>query len=86
MLKAPHLEQAPGLRGRVAFFVKRVVRKLSAWYVEPRFNEIRSLFEDQQRTVVFLRKELDNMHREMTQLSFRLHQLEAEKQKSALGD
>lgn len=76
MLKAPHLEQAPGLRGRVAFFVKRVVRKLTSWYVDPRFNETRSLIEDQQRTIVFLRKELDLTHRELSQLSLRLHQLE----------
>ena len=76
MLDAPRIEQGPGLRGRVAFFVKRVIRRLSGWYVEPRFTEVRALLEDQQRTVIFLRKELDNMHREMSQLSLRLHQLE----------
>jgi hypothetical protein len=76
MLDAPRIEQGPGLRGRVAFFVKRVIRRLSWWYVEPRFTEVRTLLEDQQRTVIFLRKELDNMHREMSQLSLRLHQLE----------
>ncbi len=76
MLDAPRIEQGPGLRGRVAFFVKRVIRRLSWWYVEPRFAEVRALLEDQQRTVIFLRKELDNMHREMSQLSLRLHQLE----------
>jgi hypothetical protein len=76
MLDAPRIEQGPGLRGRVAFFVKRVIRRLSWWYVEPRFIEVRALLEDQQRTVIFLRKELDNMHREMSQLSLRLHQLE----------
>jgi hypothetical protein len=76
MLDAPRIEQGPGLRGRVAFFVKRVIRRLSWWYVEPRFTEVRALLEDQQRTVIFLRKELDNMHREMSQLSLRLHQLE----------
>ena len=76
MLDAPRIEQGPGLRGRVSFFVKRVIRRLSWWYVEPRFTEVRALLEDQQRTVIFLRKELDNMHREMSQLSLRLHQLE----------
>jgi hypothetical protein len=76
MLDAPRIEKGPGLRGRVAFFVKRVIRRLSRWYVEPQFTEVRTLLEDQQRTVIFLRKELDNMHREMSQLSLRLHQLE----------
>jgi hypothetical protein len=76
MLEAPRIERGPGLRGRVAFFVKRVIRRLSRWYVEPRFNELRALHEDQQRSIIFLRKELDNMHREMSQLSLRLHQLE----------
>lgn len=82
MLDAPRLEQGPGLRGRVAFFIKRVVRKLSAWYVEPRFNEIRAHLEDQQRTIIFLRKELDYTHRELSQLSLRLHQLEQQKSSS----
>jgi hypothetical protein len=76
MLDAPRIERGPGLRGRVAFFVKRVIRRLSSWYVEPRFNELRALHEDQQRSIIFLRKELDNLHREMSQLSLRLHQLE----------
>jgi hypothetical protein len=76
MLNPPQIEQGPGLRGRVAFFVKRVIRRLSRWYVEPRFDELRALHEDQQRTIIFLRKELDQMHREMSQLSLRLHQLE----------
>lgn len=83
MLEAPRLEQGPGTRGRVAFFVKRVVRKLSAWYVEPRFNETRAHLEDQQRTIIFLRKELDLTHRELSQLSLRLHQLE-ERNRSSL--
>jgi hypothetical protein len=82
MLEAPKIEQGPGVRGRVAFFVKRVIRKLSRWYVEPRFNEIRAHLEDQRRTTTFLRKELDQMHREMSQLSLRLHQLEEEKKTS----
>ena len=76
MLDAPRIERGPGLRGRIAFFVKRVIRRLSWWYVEPRFSELRALHEDQQRSIIFLRKELDNMHREMSQLSLRLHQLE----------
>ena len=82
MLDAPRIEKGPGLRGRVAFFIKRVIRRLSWWYVEPRFTEIRALLEDQQRTVTFLRKELDYMHREMSQLSLRLHQLEVRNKSS----
>jgi hypothetical protein len=76
MLDAPRIERGPGLRGRIAFFVKRVIRRLSWWYVEPRFNELRALHEDLQRSNIFLRKELDILHREMSQLSLRLHQLE----------
>jgi hypothetical protein len=83
MLESPRLEQGPGTRGRVAFFVKRIVRKLSAWYVDPRFNEARAHLEDQQRTIIFLRKELDYTHRELSQLSLRLHQLE-ERNRSSL--
>jgi hypothetical protein len=76
MLEAPKIEKGPGLRGKVTFFVKRVIRRFSRWYVEPRFDELRALHEDQQRSIVFLRKELDHIHREMSQLSLRLHQLE----------
>ena len=83
MLEAPRIERGPGLRGRVAFFVKRVIRRLSRWYVEPRFNEIQSMFEDQQRTIHFLRKEIDLTYRELSQLVVRLHELE-EKNKTKL--
>jgi hypothetical protein len=79
MLAEPRIQKSPGIRGSVAFFVKRVIRRVSWWYVEPRFNEIRSNFEDQKRTIVFLRKELDLAHREMSQLSLRLHRLEEER-------
>lgn len=79
MLEEPRIQKGPGLRGSIAFFVKRVIRRVAWWYVEPRFNEIRANFEDQKRTIVFLRKELDLTHREMTQLSLRLHQIEEEK-------
>jgi hypothetical protein len=33
----PPLEQAPGVRGGAAFFVKRFVRRTTSWYVEPRW-------------------------------------------------
>lgn len=82
MLDAPRIEQSPGLRGRVVFFVKRVIRRLSWWYVEPRFDEIRAHLEDHRRTIVFLRKELDQSHRELSQMALRLHQLE-ERNKSS---
>jgi hypothetical protein len=83
MLDAPRIEQGKGVRGFVAFYVKRIVRRLTRWYVEPRFNEIRSLFEDQQRTIHFLRKEIDLTYRELSQLVVRLHELE-EKNKTKL--
>ena len=76
MLDAPRIEKGKGVRGFVAFYVKRIVRRLTRWYVEPRFNEIRSMFEDQQRTIHFLRKEIDLTYRELSQLVVRLHELE----------
>lgn len=76
MLQAPRIEKSPGIRGQVAFFVKRVIRRLSRWYVEPRFDEIRAISEDLQRSVVFLRQELELTQREIAQVTFRLHELE----------
>src|SRR5713226_6649277 len=35
------LERRPGPKGAVAFHVKRVLRKLMRWYVEPAFAEQR---------------------------------------------
>jgi hypothetical protein len=76
MLLAPKIENGPGIRGQVVFFVKRVIRRLSRWYIEPRFDEIRSVSEDLQRSVVFLRKELELTQRQMAQIALRLHELE----------
>jgi hypothetical protein len=76
MLLAPKIEKGPGIRGQVVFFVKRVIRRLSRWYIEPRFDEIRSVSEDLQRSVVFLRKELELTQRQMAQIALRLHELE----------
>ena len=76
MLLAPKIEKGPGIRGQVVFFVKRVIRRLSRWYIEPRFYEIRSVSEDLQRSVVFLRKELELTQRQMAQIALRLHELE----------
>ena len=76
MLLAPKIEKGPGIRGQVVFFVKRVIRRLSRWYIEPRFDEIRSVSEDLQRSVVFLRKELEITQRQMAQIALRLHELE----------
>ena len=76
MLPTPKIEKGPGIRGQVIFFVKRVIRRSSRWYVEPRFDEIRSISEDLQRSVVFLRKELELSQRQIAQISLRLHELE----------
>jgi hypothetical protein len=35
------LERRPGVKGRLAFQAKRVLRKLMRWYVEPAFIEQR---------------------------------------------
>jgi hypothetical protein len=85
MLDAPRIVKGPGIRGFAAFFVKRIVRRLTRWFVEPQFNEARSLFEDQQRTIHFLRKEIDLTYRELSQLVVRIHQLE-EKNTSSLSN
>ena len=82
MLQAPRIEKGPGIRGKVAFFLKRVIRRLSRWYVEPRFDEIRAISEDLQRSVVFLRKELELAQREIAQIAFRLHEIEKSKTSS----
>jgi O-antigen chain-terminating methyltransferase len=37
-LGPPEITAGPGLRGKVTRVVKRVVRKLTAWYVEPRWT------------------------------------------------
>jgi hypothetical protein len=39
----PILEAHAGVRGLVAFNLKRVVRKLGAWYVEPRWQAQREI-------------------------------------------
>ena len=83
MLDAPKVERGKGARGFLAFYTKRLVRRFTRWHVEPRFEEIRSMFEDQQRTIHFLRKEIDLTYREMSQMVVRLHELE-EKDKKAL--
>jgi len=36
------LEQRPGAKGRLAFQVKRVLRRLMRWYVEPAFADQRA--------------------------------------------
>jgi hypothetical protein len=76
MLEEPRIEKGPGLRGRVSFFIKRVIRRLSWWYIEPRFNEIRAMSEDLQRSVIFLRKELELAQREIATVTLRLRELE----------
>jgi hypothetical protein len=82
MLQTPRIEKGPGIRGQVVFFVKRVIRRLLRWYVEPRFDEIRAVSEDLQRSVVFLRKELELSQRQMAQITLRLHELEKSKSSS----
>ena len=60
------IERRPGIKGRIAFVVKRVLRKLMRWYVEPLAYDQRSfnaaalrLIDDLQGQVDALRKQLD---------------------------
>ena len=38
LLGPPEITSGTGLRGRATRFIKRVVRKLTAWYIEPRWS------------------------------------------------
>jgi len=57
------LEQRPGAKGRIAFQVKRVLRKLMRWYVEPAFAEQRIVNDALLRLVDDLSRRLDELER-----------------------
>jgi hypothetical protein len=58
------LERRPGAKGVVAFQVKRVLRKLMRWYVEPAFAEQRIVNDALLRLVDDLARRLDALEAE----------------------
>jgi hypothetical protein len=57
------LERRPGPKGAVAFHVKRVLRKLMRWYVEPAFAEQRIVNDALLRLVDDLAQRVDELER-----------------------
>ena len=55
------LERRPGPKGWVAFQVKRVLRKLMRWYVEPAFAEQRIVNDALLRLVDDLSRRVDEL-------------------------
>ena len=57
------LERRPGVKGRLAFAVKRVLRKLMRWYIEPAFAEQRIVNDALLRLVDDLARRVDELER-----------------------
>ena len=57
------LERRPGVKGRLAFQVKRVLRKFMRWYVEPAFAEQRIVNDALLRLVDDLARRVDELER-----------------------
>jgi len=57
------LERRGGPKGWVAFTVKRILRKLMRWYVEPAFSEQRIVNDALLRLVDELSRRLDELER-----------------------
>jgi hypothetical protein len=57
------VERRPGLKGRLAFVVKRTLRKLMRWYVEPAFAEQRIVNDALLRLVDDLARRVDELER-----------------------
>ena len=55
------LERRPGLKGRLAWNVKRVLRKLMRWYVEPAFAEQRLVNDALLRIMDDLSRRVDEL-------------------------
>jgi hypothetical protein len=56
-------ERRPGVQGRVAFVVKRVLRKLMRWYVEPALAEQRIVNDALLRLVDDLARRVHELER-----------------------
>ena len=57
------LERRPGAKGRLAFLVKRVLRKTMRWYVEPALAEQRIVNDALLRLVDDLARRVDELER-----------------------
>jgi hypothetical protein len=57
------LEQRAGAKGRVAYQVKRILRKLMRWYVEPAFAEQRIVNDALLRLIDDLTRRIDELER-----------------------
>ena len=57
------LERRPGAKGRIAYVVKRVLRKLMRWYVEPALAEQRIVNDALLRLVDDLARRVDELER-----------------------
>jgi len=57
------IERRGGAKGRVAFTVKRILRKLMRWYVEPAFSEQRIVNDALLRLVDELSRRVDELER-----------------------
>jgi hypothetical protein len=57
------LERRPGAKGRIAFQVKRVLRKTMRWYVEPAFAEQRIVNDALLRLVDDLVRRVDELEK-----------------------
>jgi hypothetical protein len=73
--------QGEGIRGRLTAFIRRVIRKLIRWYVYRMvvdvIVEVQASQLDQDRSIVFLRQELELANKEISRLHLRLTQLDA---------
>ena len=65
---AERLQQAPGLPGRIAYEIKRTVRRFTSWYVEPRWmlqqavnDDLAQLIETMERAIAQLRDDVDDL-------------------------
>jgi hypothetical protein len=83
----------PGPRGRAAHIVKRLVRRATAWYVEPRWAaqleidaEVARFASDSVRSIEDLRSEVAQLNASLDRAQTRIRDLEARQQRTAAQD
>ena len=59
------LERRPGLKGRLSYFAKRILRKAMRWYVEPAWSEQRIVNDALLRLVDDLQRRVDELERRL---------------------